>query len=382
MKNLNILCPHFLKCSGCVFNKDVDQPDLLNEARIFFDNIGIANLDLHCGSPVAWRTRAKVAVRGTSQNPTIGLFEKGSHRTLDIPQCRVHHPAINQAISVVRTWMVKHEITPYDETTSCGLLRYLQLTVERNTSRVQLVLVWNEKLSSHHKKIIEALWLQQPQLWHSIWLNENTRKDNVIFSTSWQLLFGDLWLKETVRKQPLYLHPASFVQANMEMFEQLLNKIADNISPSKRVLDLYAGAGAIGVAISDQCHHVTCIETNPMAKECFEETLKHLPLNITERLSFVVAPSEKCLHLLKEENTQIVIVDPPRKGLDSSLLKAVNAAKNIQQLIYVSCGWTAFKRDCTALLAEGWLLKEADAFLFFPGSNHLEILAFFERKDS
>jgi tRNA/tmRNA/rRNA uracil-C5-methylase (TrmA/RlmC/RlmD family) len=123
------------------------------------------------------------------------------------------------------------------------------------------------------------------------------------------------------------------------------------------------------------------VETNQVAELCFKETLRRLEPQLAQRLSFVGGASESCLHLLKEKSVETVIVDPPRKGLDLSLLKALGEAENICNLIYVSCGWGSFQRDCMLLLSDGWQLKEAEAFLFFPGSNHLEILAFFERKE-
>lgn len=199
MGKLNIHCPHFSVCSGCIFDKDIDQPEILNRARIFFAGFGVKIFLLHCGDPIGWRTRAKVAVRGTVEKPIIGLFKKGSHQAANIPHCRVHHPAINQAISEVKDWITEHGIRPYDETTFQGMLRYIQLTVERKTSKVQLVLVFNETVSQNHTEMVEFLWKRRPELWHSIWVNENTRKDNVIFGPIWQLLFGERWLVETVR---------------------------------------------------------------------------------------------------------------------------------------------------------------------------------------
>jgi 23S rRNA (uracil-5-)-methyltransferase RumA len=381
MGKLNINCPHFSVCSGCVFNINVDQPEILTDTRTFFDSVGVNKIDFHFGSPIGWRTRAKVAVRGSVQNPVIGLFKKGSHQVVSIPHCSVHHPAINQAILEVQDWITSCRISPYDEDLSTGLLRYLQLTVDRKTSKVQLVLVINGSFSLQHEVLTEDLWKRRSDLWHSIWINENTQRSNTIFGSSWKLLFGERWLVETIHKKPLCLHPASFVQANLEMFERLLNHIADRILPNQDVLDFYAGTGVIGISLSDRCRSIICVEANALAKECFEETLKYLEPRLAERLSFVTAPSESCLHLLKERSVQTVIVDPPRKGLEISLLKALSTTKRIHELVYVSCGWTSFKRDCKLLLADGWLLREAEIFLFFPGSSHLEILAFFERKD-
>lgn len=382
MKKLDIDCPHFSVCSGCAFDAAVDRPDILDEARAFFASMGIPKLALHCGAPVGWRTRAKVAVRGTACAPVIGLFERGSHRAVSIPHCRVHHPAINQSIQAVKTWITSCGIAPYDEASSAGVLRYLQLTVERHTARVQLVLVVNGSVSAQLAAQVAELWQLRPELWHSMWINENTRQDNLIFGAQWNRLFGEEWLVEHVRGQPLCFHPASFVQANLEMFERLLDSIAERLAPDQDVLDFYAGSGAVGVAVSERCRSVTCIEVNPAARACFDETVKRMAPQLAQRLAFVGASSENSLRLLVEKAAQTVIVDPPRKGLGKTVLQALSGAEAVRHLVYISCGWTGFQRDCQQLLADGWVLSHVEAYLFFPGSNQLEILAFFDRKST
>ena len=74
-----------------------------------------------------------------------------------------------------------------------------------------------------------------------------------------------------------------------------------------------------------------------------------------------------------------MIVDPPRKGLDHCLFSALREASTVQQLLYISCGWEAFKEDCRRLCEEGWQIQSADGYLFFPGSNHVELLVCFTR---
>ncbi len=160
---MHINCPHFNLCSGCTRNFNIDQLKIFEEAQRFFSSFGISNLKLNAGHACGWRCRAKLAVRGLSENPKIGLFEENSHRVVAIPFCKVHHPAINRAVAVVRAWIIKDEITLYDEQTGKGFLRYLQLAVERDSGRVQLVLVVNEKdkesTSFKEKRfVLDALW--------------------------------------------------------------------------------------------------------------------------------------------------------------------------------------------------------------------------------
>lgn len=381
MSDLHIRCPHFTACSGCTRNEFVDHLPMLKEAKQFFINNGSPFFKLQTGHPVGWRCRAKLAVRGTVIAPQIGLFAKGSHRTINIPLCRVHHPAINQAVEVVRNWITQCAIEPYDEIANKGVLRYMQVVVERKTGRVQLALVMNLKnVDEEMRQRLEILWQSHPELWHSLWLNLNTRRDNIIFGDEWLPVKGPFWLWETLNKQHICFHPASFMQANLEMFERLLQRIQQWLPEKTDLIEFYAGVGAIGVALIEKCQKVQCIELNPTAQQCFEETCRYLPPSLAQRLTYYQGKSVDYINLLKSTavGKGVVLVDPPRKGLEKELLKALCDNKDINNIIYVSCGWEAFQRDCQILLKGGWRLANAEAFLFFPGSEHLEILAIFE----
>lgn len=380
MSRLHIHCPHFTHCSGCVRNENIDELSIFNEARDYFVKKGISSFKLNVGSPHGWRTRAKLAVRGSATNPSIGLFEEGSHQVVNIPLCRVHHPAINQAVSVIKQWMIQNKVVPYDENTGNGLLRYIQLAVERSTGLIQLTLVLNKMIEPEKDvHFFNSLWSLHPGLWHSVWFNYNTRRDNVIFGTEWSLGFGSSWLWEVLCGRSICFHPASFVQANLEMFNLLLERIKELLPENADVVEFYAGVGAIGFALVDKCFRVQCVELNKQAELCFLETRSHLDGDLAKRISFFSGKSHESKHLLGNIDSEsgVVIVDPPRKGLDRELLEALCKSTHVKKLIYISCGWQAFQRDCDSLIAAGWHLHHAKAFLFFPGNEQLEILAVF-----
>ena len=105
MNNLkNINCPHFAFCSGCTIDENVTNPPLLEEMRHYFHEKAVP-FNYFSDQVVGWRYRAKLAVRGNSENPQIGLYEAGTHHVVDIPLCRVHHPLINLAIEHIKTWI-------------------------------------------------------------------------------------------------------------------------------------------------------------------------------------------------------------------------------------------------------------------------------------
>jgi len=269
---LHIHCPHFQLCSGCSINEFVDSPPVLNEAKQYFKQRA-ADLHLHTGSATGWRLRAKLAIRGTSTEPHIGLFKEGTHDVVDIPFCRVHHPSINKAVEFLRGLIKTEKIEPYNETTHAGELRYVQIVVERSSGKVQLSFVWNAKdgQDPQMKKwipIIEKFWETHRQngFWHSLWINFNIRRDNVIFGEDWKLIKGEPLLWEKFGKVEVCFHPASFAQANLDLFEKMLTSIRRMIPDKDTIVEYYSGVGVIGLSLAEKSHKIECCEVVPKPK--------------------------------------------------------------------------------------------------------------------
>lgn len=375
-QGLLLNCPLFGVCSGCTLSDHLEFPPVLEEAHAFFKERGIEAFPIYIGSVAGWRCQAKLAVRGTSQKPTIGLFREGTHQVVDIPACVVHHPLINAAAARVKEFMRRECWDPYEEHTHQGLVRYIQMAVERESGRVQLTLVLNvDELTEKQHKAIAALWQQDAQFWHSIWVNYNTTPTNVIFGAQWQLLHGEMFLWETLYRAKVCFLPSSFSQANREAFEALLKDLCEQLPANSKVAEFYAGSGAIGLNLASKAERVVCCEVIPQAEICFNESRKQLG-GAAPRISFVVGKAEEQKSLLNDAD--VVVVDPPRKGIDAPLLEAIQDSKS-KMLIVVSCGWKGFQRDCDRLLEYGWSLTWTKIYIFFPGSNHIEIMAIFKR---
>jgi 23S rRNA (uracil1939-C5)-methyltransferase len=368
----DIHCPHFILCSGCTIDENVNHPPLLQEVRRYFQESSTP-FEYFSDQVKGWRCRAKLAVRGRCENPQIGLFEAGTHHVVDIPYCRVHHPSINQAMEQIKDWIRSEKIAPYDEMNLKGLLRYMQCVVERSTGRVQLTLVLNCADYSGLLPALNSLWVQAPGLWHSLWLNINTQRTNSIFGKDWILIKGEEYVWETLAGAKVCFHPANFAQANLDVFERLLLDLKDLIQLHQRFVEYYAGVGVIGLCLAEKAQRVLACEINPFAAASFE---KAYALQNSTPMTLFTGPAVNYLNLLNKAD--VVIADPPRKGLDGPLLKALLENSNVKEFWYVSCGWPSFKRDTQELLKR-WHLKQAKAYLFFPGTDHLEILAQFVR---
>ena len=343
----------------------------------FFQTVaGDVPISLRIKEINGWRMRSKLAVRGTFKDPQIGLFKHRSHQVVSIPTCPLHHPSINALYSKVKKAIIELKIDPYDEEKGTGILRYLQFVVESKTRRVQLALVVNRPSPDGLlERFVKQLYNQGGL--HSVWFNFQAQKTNRIFGEKWTLCDGDPYLWEHLGNVDCAFHPACFSQAHLSLFEEVLTRVREWARPNASVLELYAGMGAIGLNLASQSKEVICVEINPFAFDCFHLSRLKLPLRAQNKISMKISSSEDAIPFIAGKD--VVIVDPPRKGLDDKVLDAICKADLQTQLIYLSCGPLSFQRDAEKLLANGWRIEKAEAYLFFPGSNHVEILCFLRK---
>ena len=321
-------------------------------------------------------------------------------------------------------------------------LKYILMAVERETGKVQLSLVWNTAPSGNEDgdlllgQLVEllstvrmggdagAVGEESVPLLHSIWVNYNaaSRYNNAITchdDDAWSLLFGKPQIKEKVRtdmrKPPaLRFPPLVFRQANIDAFGNIVQNIrhwvkefttlndlktdclvrasapfdtddkvdeaaAQILIPRINCVELYAGVGTIGLNCLDLFSSLHCSDENPHNKKCFDATLAKMSKNYHGR---AVYESKGAMAIAKGgglKGYDVVIVDPPRKGLDDDVIDALltyyhedrdgsnnggfksrdmsnseHGRLNNRRLIYVSCGFKAFKRDVARLLGEEW----------------------------
>ena len=376
---MHIHCPHFKKCSGCQYDEHIDTPDILLHARHFLKTEFGLYLPLKTAHATNWRTRAKLAVRGL-QKIEIGLFEKGSHKVCEIPECRVHHPRINEAVLLLKKALENTSLRGYEEGSHSGDIRYLQLVVQRKTNSVQLTLVLNGMQGYDvAAKLFKKLY-EEHRLWHSLWLNINQEKTNRIFGPRWEKIAGEELLSEEILGRQFAFGPEHFGQANLAMYEEMIRDIKQRVPPDKKVVELYGGIGIIGICLVDSAKQVQICEIEKKAKPYFEIAKKQLSKAEQAKISYKAAPAEKSQELLC--GSELCIVDPPRKGLGADVLHDILSTQTLEKFIYISCDWNSLERDSSWIRKNHpeWSFKEAISYLFFPGTNQIETVAFFEKE--
>lgn len=329
------------------------------------------------GQDSGFRLRARLAIRGRLGSPKLGMFELGTHRVVHIPNCLVHHPLINRVAAVVRRALADARVTCYSDQAHLGLARYLQVVVERSSQTAQVVIVANsagaEPLAACLNLIRERLGREL----HSLWFNANQERSNTIMGPDFQHWCGPASVVERFGGAAVHYPPGAFGQNNLEIAARIVEHVRARIPPGSRIVEFYAGVGAIGLSVLAQAAELQMNELSP-------QSLRGLELGIAEldaasRAKVSVIPGAAGAAHLAASGAQVVIADPPRKGLDSELTAHLGRHPP-ERFLYVSCGLESFLSDAARLTSSGKLrLGELTAFNLLPFTEHVEIVARFER---
>ena len=371
-------CPHRPPCAGC---PRFGEPGIADNARDALNALarhhGLADVAVICGPTSGSRLRARLAIRGRLGSPKLGLFEAGTHRVVHIPNCSVHHPLINRVASVVRRALVDAGVTSYSDNAHLGLARYLQVVVERSSQTAQVVLVVNDTTVDRVAACLDLIRERLGSDLHSLWFNANNERSNTILGAAFQSWCGPASVVEHFGGPAVHYPPGAFGQNNLEIAQRIIEQVRAHIPVGARVAEFYAGVGAIGLSLLERVGHLHLNEVGPHSLAGLEAGLAALDAVGRAKVSVVPGPAGTATQAA--DGAQVVIVDPPRKGLDPVLMRHL-VEHTPPRLLYVSCGLESFLRDAAQLTVDGTLrLVTLTAFNLLPFTDHVETVACFER---
>ncbi len=247
------VCPHRPPCPGC---PRFGEPGIAGPAQEALDRLarahGLAAVGVVSGPTAGFRLRARLAIRGRSNSPKIGLFESGSHRVVHIPSCSVQHPLINRVAGVVRRALVDTGVPSYSDRAHLGVARYLQVVVERGSQTAQVVLVANAATSVPLAACFELIGARLGGELHSLWFNANRGQGNTILGPDFQLWCGPPAVVERFGGAAVHYPPGAFGQSNLDIAEAIIGHLRAQIPDGAAVTEFYAGVGGIGLSLLDR----------------------------------------------------------------------------------------------------------------------------------
>jgi tRNA/tmRNA/rRNA uracil-C5-methylase (TrmA/RlmC/RlmD family) len=339
----------------------------------------VHELPVISGAATGFRHRARLAVRGRVGSPKIGMFEAGTHHVVHIPNCCVHHPLINQVAGIVRRALVDTRVPSYSEVAHLGLARYLQVVVERGSQTAQVVLVGNSLTAEPLAECLDLIRDRLGAVLHSLWFNGNTATTNAILGAEFRRHCGPESVVEHFGGAGVHYPPGAFGQSNLDVAQQIIAHVRREIPAGARVMEFYAGVGAIGLSIIETAGALALNEAALQALRGLELGLAGLDATQRAKISVLPGLAGAAEPIAAAAAADVIIADPPRKGLDHELLEHLKH-RPPQRLLYVSCGLDSFLADAGRLLAGGRLrLAALTAFNLLPYTEHVETLARFER---
>lgn len=372
-------CDTYKRCGGCSLRhiqyeetlkmKQNAVQSLVNKT---LKNKVIVQPVLGMENPYHYRNKAQYPI-GMDQNgkPVMGAFANRTHEIIPIQTCLIQNQQTEEIAKFIFDYMVKNKISIYDEKTGKGLIRHIVTKIGVKTNEVMCVLVINGKKIPKEKELVADVINHFPSV-KTIVKNSNMKNTNVILGKENINLYGDGFIKDQLGEYIFKISPLSFYQVNPIQAERLyqLGVEAAGMTKQDVVFDLYCGIGTISLFMSKLAKKVYGIEIVEEAVKMAKENAK---LNQVDNVDFIAGDVERVLDdLLYNEKVvpDIVMVDPPRKGLDNKSIENILQMKP-KRLVYISCNPSTLVRDLAKLelLYEVKSVKPVD---MFPFTSHVE----------
>ena len=266
---------------------------------------------------------------------------------------------------------------PYDYEKKRGTIRHIYVRVGEKSGESQLTLISATKKMPKLDVLVERLRAAAPSL-TGILLNHNQRDDNVILGDRTDVLWGEPMLEDRLCGHTFLLSPEAFYQVNHAQAERLYACAVDyaGLTGEETVLDLYCGAGTITLALAEHAKTAIGVEIVP---EAIENAKRNALRNGMENTEFFCADAGQAAQRLAKRGIDVLVVDPPRKGLDATARDAILKMQP-PKVVYVSCDPATLARDVAELCGAGYTLEKAQAFDLFPRTFHVETVVLLSRE--
>ena len=375
---IDVDCPHFRSCGGCVYRHiSYEAEKLLKRQKVVDAFSRLAHIDVPVNDIITcnterYRNKAQYPV-GFDKEVVAGFYAQKSHRIINSSDCVLQPEEFSKIVEIVKEWMTEFRISAYNGETGNGLIRHIYIRKAFKTGQIMVCLVINGNSLPYADELCDDL--MRIENIKSIVINENRDKTNVILGKNCATIWGEDYIEDELCGVKIIISPLSFYQVNHDCAELLYEKAAEYVGATgnETVLDLYCGAGTIGLSMANKVKKIIGVEIIPEAIEDAKENAKR---NNIENCEFYCGDAKDAVKILKDKNIEpdAVIFDPPRKGCDREVLEYVAEMKP-KKIVYVSCDVSTQARDCAILKELGYETKEVTPVDMFPRTSHTESVA-------
>ncbi len=331
-------------------------------------------------NPFHYRNKAQYPFGVNKEGePVIGVFANRTHEVIPMENCLIQNPQSEEIAKYILNFIKENKISIYNEKTGRGLFRHVVIKVGIKTGQIMCILVLNGKNIPNEKQLVEEL-IKRFQSIESIVKNINMKNTNVILGQENINIYGNGYIEDKLGEYTFKISPLSFYQVNPIQAEKLYNlgvKMAQ-ISREDTVFDLYCGIGTISLFMANYAKKVYGIE---IVKEAIDAANENAKINHVNNIEFYAGDVEIVLDDLINNRgitADIVMFDPPRKGLDRNTINNILKIKP-KKIVYISCNPATLIRDL-ALFEEQYEIKTIVPVDMFPWTSHVECVSVLQLK--
>ncbi|BDG48903.1 23S rRNA (uracil(1939)-C(5))-methyltransferase RlmD [Parageobacillus sp. KH3-4] len=379
-------CPVYKQCGGCQLQHlsyDGQLRAKQKHVKEVMARIGkLENVIVHpvigMKDPWRYRNKAQVPVGEREGGLVAGFYQERSHEIIDMDACLIQQEMNDAVVRTVKKICEKYRIPAYNEVTHKGVLRHIMARYGAATQEVMVVLITRTAELPHKKKIVQEIIESVPNV-KSIIQNINPKRTNVIMGDETKVLWGAEYIYDYIGDIKFAISARSFYQVNPEQTKVLYEKALAyaQLTGEETVIDAYCGIGTISLFLAKKAKKVYGVEVVP---EAIEDAKRNAALNSITNVEFAVGEAEAVIPKWYEQGIRAdcIVVDPPRKGCDETLLQTIIAMKP-KRVVYVSCNPATLARDLRILEDGGYQTLEVQPVDMFPHTAHVECCALIKR---
>jgi 23S rRNA (uracil1939-C5)-methyltransferase len=380
-------CPIYKECGGCQLQHLSYSGQLKAKHKQVEDvlqRIGkLENIVVHpvlgMEDPWRYRNKAQVPVGEREGGLIAGFYQNRSHDIIDMEACLIQQEKNDTVVQTVKRICDKYGVRAYNEQTHKGTIRHIMARYGMKTGEIMVVLITRTSVLPNKESIIEEILAEIPEV-KSIVQNINSKRTNVIFGDETRVLQGNEFIYDYIGNIKFAISARSFYQVNPAQTKVLYDQALQyaELNGEETVIDAYCGIGTISLFLAEKAKKVYGVEIVP---EAIEDAKRNAKINGIDNVEFAVGEAEKVIPKWYEEgvNADVLVVDPPRKGCDVTLLQTIIEMKP-KKVVYVSCNPATLARDLRILEDGGYKTLEVQPVDMFPQTTHCEAVAKIELK--
>lgn len=369
------ICPYAKKCGGCDYQgipyakqlsiKQKEMEKLLGGFAKVYPIIGMEE-------PTHYRNKVHAVFdRDRRGNIISGVYEKNSHRVVNVDSCMIEDERADAIVLTIRKLIKDFKMKVFDEDTGYGLFRHVLIRTGHVSGQILVVLVLASPILPAKNNFIKALRAAHPEI-TSIVLNVNDRKTSMVLGEREIVLYGKGYIEDTLCGLTYRISPKSFYQVNPVQTEKLYQTAIDfaGLTGKEVVLDAYCGIGTIGMTASSKAKEVIGVELN---KDAVKDAIANAKANSIKNVRFYNKDAGEFIVSMAQQNVKcdVIFMDPPRSGSTEKFLDCV-AKLAPKRVVYVSCDPVTLARDLKYITKKGYRVEKIQPVEMFCFTKHCE----------